>query len=91
MASKRAAVWNKESSSSVEEKVEETCAISSEIVFKALSGSAGGVAEMTEDDEPVVSTLVVELDPETSSPRNLITPRLSDGTPPDGSGTTEPG
>ena len=90
MASKRAAVWIKGSSSSVEEKVEETCAISSEIVFTDLSGSGGGV-EMAEDDEAVVSTLVVELDPETSSPRNLIIPRLSVGTPPDGDGTTEPG
>lgn len=46
---------------------------------------------MAEDDESVVSMLVVELDPETSSPRNLITPRLSVGTPPDGDGTTGPG
>ena len=45
---------------------------------------------MAEDDETVVSTLVVELDPETSSPRNLIIPRLSVGTPLDGDGTTGP-
>jgi len=43
---------------------------------------------MAEDDESVVSTLVVELDPETSSPRNLIIPRLSVGTPPVGGGIT---
>lgn len=45
---------------------------------------------MADDDEAVVSTLVVELDPETSSPRNLITPRLSVGTPAEGDGTTGP-
>jgi hypothetical protein len=38
---------------------------------------------MAEDEESIVSTLVVELDPETSSPRNLIIPRLSVGAPPD--------
>ena len=70
--------------------MEETCAISSEIVFTDLSGSGGGV-EMAEDDESVVSTLVVELDPETRRPRNLIIPRVSVGTPPDGDGTTGPG
>jgi hypothetical protein len=56
--------------------------IVSEIIFTALSGSGGDV-EMAEDDESIVSTLVVELDPETSSPRNLIIPRLSVGAPPD--------
>ena len=45
---------------------------------------------MAENDVPVVSALVVELDPETSSPRNLIIRRLSVGTP-DGSGTIGPG
>ena len=66
---------------------EEFCAICSEIIFIALSGSGGGV-EMAEDDESVVSTPVVELDPETSIPRNLIIPRLSVGTPFDEDGTT---
>ena len=46
---------------------------------------------MAEDDESVVSTLVVELDPEISSPRNLIILRLSVGTPPDGDGIIGPG
>jgi hypothetical protein len=46
---------------------------------------------MAEDDESVVSTLVVELDLETSSTRNLIIPRLSVGTPADGGETTGPG
>ena len=46
---------------------------------------------MTEDGDSIVSTLVVELDPETSIPKNLIIPRLSVGTHPDGDGTTGPG
>jgi hypothetical protein len=46
---------------------------------------------MAEDDESVVSTLVVEPDPETSSPRILIIPRFSVGAPPDGDGITGPG
>ena len=57
--------------------------MSSEITV--LSGSGGGV-EMAEEDESVVSTLIVELDPETVSPRNLIIPRHSVGTPPDRDG-----
>jgi len=43
------------------------------------------------DDEPVVSRLIVELDPVTSNPRNLIIPQLSVGTPPDGDEITGPG
>jgi hypothetical protein len=46
---------------------------------------------MAEDDECVVSALVVELDPETRSPRNLIIPRFSVGAPSDRDGTTGPG